>query len=62
MRYIALHIASVTMLARCWLDINAYWKYLAADVQISFSMNNSESNMAICAALPIKVLVDDGKQ
>ena len=29
---------------------------------MSFSMNNSESNIAICAALPMKVLVDEGKQ
>jgi hypothetical protein len=35
-------------------------KYLAALTNISFSTNNSESNIAICAARPIILLVPDG--
>ncbi len=35
-------------------------KYLAALIEISFSTNNSESNIAICAARPIILLVPDG--
>jgi hypothetical protein len=35
-------------------------KYLAALTKTSFSTNNSESNIAICAARPIRLLVPDG--